>query len=228
MRREFTVEANTGRPQVAYKETIKKEAEAEGKYIKQSGGRGQYGHVWLRVAPQERGKGFEFLDEVKGGVIPKEFISAVEKGVVESLSKGVLAGFPLVDLTVTVFDGSSHDVDSSEMAFKIAASMALQEATRQAKLVLLEPVMKVQVIVPPNFLGDVTGDLSSRRGRITEMGERSTVRVIDAMVPLSEMFGYVTNLRSATQGRGSFTMEFSAYEEVPANVAQLIIEGKKK
>jgi elongation factor G len=228
MRREFTVEANTGRPQVAYKETIKGKAEAEGKYIRQSGGRGQYGHVWLKVEPLERGKGFEFLDEIKGGVIPQEFIAPTEKGVVEALQKGVLAGFPLVDIQVTLFDGSYHDVDSSEMAFKIAASMAVQEATRQAKLILLEPIMKVQVLVPPDFLGDVTGDLSSRRGRITEMGERGNIRVIDAMVPLSEMFGYVTNLRSATQGRGSFNMEFAAYEEVPKNVEQLIIEGKKK
>lgn len=228
MKREFGVEANVGRPQVAYKETIKGSAEGEGKYIKQSGGRGQYGHVWLKVEPMERGKGFEFLDEIKGGVIPREFVPAVEKGVIESLSKGILAGFPLVDLQVTVFDGSYHDVDSSEMAFKIAASMALNAATTQAKLILLEPIMKVQVVVPANFLGDVTGDLSSRRGRITEMGERGTARVIDAMVPMAEMFGYVTTLRSATQGRGSFTMEFSSYEEVPSNVAQMIIEGKKK
>ncbi|MEK7651280.1 MAG: elongation factor G [Patescibacteria group bacterium] len=228
MKREFTVEANTGRPQVAYKETIKGKAEAEGKYIRQSGGRGQYGHVWLRVEPLERGKGFEFVEEIKGGAIPQEFIAPVEKGVTEAAQKGILAGYPLVDLQVTVFDGSYHDVDSSEFAFKIAGSMALQEACRQAKLVLLEPIMNVQVIAPPDFLGDVTGDLSSKRGKIKAMGERGTIRVIDANIPLSEMFGYSTNLRSMTQGRGSFTMEFSHYEEVPGNIAQLIIEGKKK
>ena len=228
MKREFSVEANVGRPQVAYKETIKKEAEAEGKYIRQSGGRGQYGHVKIKVEPLERGKGFEFVDAIKGGIIPHEYIPAVEKGTVEAVGKGVLAGYPLVDLQVTLFDGSYHEVDSSEFAFKIAASMALQAATKQAKLVLLEPIMKVQVIVPPDFLGDVTGDISSKRGKIKEMGDRGTVRVIDALVPLSEMFGYATTLRSMTQGRGSFTMEFSNYEEVPGNIAQLIIEGKRK
>ncbi len=228
MKREFNVEANVGRPQVAYKETIKGEAEAEGKYIRQSGGKGQYGHVWLKVQPLERGKGFEFVDAIKGGSIPQEYIAPVEKGVTEAVQKGVLAGYPLVDLEVTVFDGSFHEVDSSEFAFKIAASMALQAAVQQAKLVILEPVMKVQVIVAPDFLGDVTGDISSKRGKIKAMGERSMVRVVDALVPLSEMFGYATNLRSMTQGRGSFTMEFSHYEEVPQNVAQAIIEGKKK
>jgi len=228
MKREFNVEANVGRPQVAYKETIKKNGQAEGKYIRQSGGRGQYGHVKLKVQPLERGKGFEFVNAIRGGIIPQEFIPAVEKGVKEAIDKGVLAGYPLVDLEVTLYDGSYHDVDSSEIAFKIAGAMALQEAAKQAKLVLLEPVMKVQAIVPPDFLGDITGDLSSRRAKITAMGERTNVRVVDAEVPLSEMFGYVTNLRSLTQGRGSFTMEFSHYEEVPANVAQLIIEGKKK
>ena len=228
MKREFTVNANTGRPQVAYKETIKGQAEAEGKYIRQSGGRGQYGHVWLKVEPLERGKGFEFLNEIKGGAIPQEFISPVEKGVTEAAQKGILAGYPLVDLQVTLFDGSYHDVDSSEFAFKIAGSMALQEACRQAKLIILEPIMKVQVIAPPDFLGDVTGDLSSKRGKIKAMGERGTVRVVDADVPLSEMFGYATSIRSMTQGRGSFTMEFSHYEEVPGNIAQLIIEGKNK
>ncbi len=228
MKREFGVEANIGRPQVAYKETIKGKAEAEGKYIRQSGGKGQYGHVWLRVEPLERGKGFEFVDEIKGGTIPQEFVPAVEKGVRETLTKGILAGYPLVDLKVTVFDGSYHDVDSSEFAFKIAASMALQEASKQAKLLLLEPTMNVQVIAPSEFLGDVTGDLSSRRGRISAMNERANLRVVDAEVPLSEMFGYVTNLRSMTQGRGSFTMEFSHYEEVPSNVSAQIIEGKKE
>jgi len=228
MKREFGVGANVGRPQVAYKETIKGKAEAEGKYIRQSGGKGQYGDVWLRVEALERGKGYEFVNEIKGGAIPQEFVSAVEKGVHEALTKGVLAGYPLVDLKVTVFDGSYHDVDSSEFAFKIAASMAFQEATKQAKLALLEPTMKVQVIAPAEFLGDMTGDISSRRGRINAMGERAHLRVVDAEVPLSEMFGYITNLRSMTQGRGSFTMEFSHYEEVPVSVAQQIIEGKTK
>ncbi len=228
MKREFNVEANVGRPQVAYKETIKGKAEAEGKYIRQSGGRGQYGHVWLNVEPLERGTGFEFVDAIKGGVIPQEFIPAAEKGIREALDRGILAGYPLIDLKVTLFDGSYHEVDSSEFAFKIAGSMALQEACTKAKLVLLEPIMKVQVIVPPDFLGDVTGDLSSKRGKIKAMGERGTIRVIDANVPLAEMFGYSTALRSMTQGRGSFTMEFSHYEEVPQNVAQTIVEGRKK
>ncbi len=228
MKREFSVEANVGRPQVAYKETIKGKAEAEGKYIRQSGGRGQYGHVWLKVEPMERGTGFEFVDAIKGGSIPQEFIPAVEKGVREALDRGILAGYPLIDLKVTLFDGSFHEVDSSEFAFKIAGSMALQEACTRAKLILLEPIMKVQTIAPPDFLGDVTGDLSAKRGRIKAMGERGTVRVIDADVPLAEMFGYSTALRSMTQGRGSFTMEFSHYEEVPQSVAAAIIEGKKK
>jgi elongation factor G len=228
MKREFGVEGNVGRPQVAYKETIKKTAEAEGKYIRQSGGRGQYGHVWLRIEPLERGKGFEFVDAIKGGIIPQEFIPAVEKGVREAAEKGVLAGYPLTDFKATLYDGSFHEVDSSEFAFKIAGSIALQEAAKNAKVVLMEPIMKVQVIVPPDFLGDVTGDLSSKRGKIKEMGERGTVRVIDAFVPLSEMFGYATTLRSMTEGRGSFNMEFSHYEEVPQNIAQLIIEGKRK
>lgn len=228
MKREFGVEANVGRPQVAYKETIKGKAEAEGKYIRQSGGKGQYGHVWLKVEALERGKGFEFLDEIKGGAIPQEFIAPVEKGVREALARGVLAGYTLTDIQVTLFDGSYHDVDSSEFAFKIAASMAVQEATKQAKLILLEPVMKVQVIIPPDFLGDATGDISSRRGKITSMSERGTARIIEADVPLAEMFGYVTNLRSMSQGRGSYNMEFARYDEVPNNVAQTIIEGRQK
>lgn len=228
MKREFSVEGNVGRPQVAYKETVKGKAEAEGKYIRQSGGRGQYGHVKLRVEPLERGKGFEFVNEIKGGIIPREFVPACEKGVREACEKGVLAGYPLTDLEVTLFDGSYHEVDSSEFAFKIAGSIALQEASKQARLVILEPVMGVQVIVPPQFLGDVTGDLSARRAKITGMGERASVRVVDAEVPLAEMFGYVTSLRSMTEGRGTFTMEFSHYDEVPRNVAEQIIEGKKK
>ncbi len=229
MKREFGVGANVGRPQVAYKETIRETAQAEGRYIKQSGGRGQYGHVWLRVEPQERAKGFEFIDAIKSGVIPHEFIPAVEKGVREALDKGVIGGYPLVDLKVTLYDGTYHDVDSSEMAFKIAAGMALQECVRRAKPVLLEPIMKVEVIVPENFLGEATGDLSSRRGQIEQMSDRSplNLKVIDAKVPLSEMFGYATTIRSLTQGRGTYSMEFSHYEPVPANVAQGIIEGKK-
>ncbi len=227
MRREFKVEANVGRPQVAYKETIKKEAEAEGKYIRQSGGRGQYGHVWLRVKPLERGKGFEFENEIRGGVIPQEFIPAVEKGVRESLDKGVVAGFPMVDMEVALYDGSYHEVDSSEAAFKIAGSMALKEAAKRATPIILEPVMKVEVVAPEQFLGDITGDLSSKRGKIEQMTERLNLKVIDAQVPLSEMFGYVTKLRSMTEGRASYTMEFDHYEEVPASVAELIKEGKK-
>lgn len=227
MKREFKVEANVGRPQVAYKEAIKKEAQAEGKYIKQSGGRGQYGHVRIRVAPLERGKGYEFVNEIKGGVIPQEFINPIEKGIKEALEKGVVAGFPLVDVQATVYDGSYHEVDSSEAAFKIAGSMALQEAVRRATPVILEPIMKVEVITPEQFLGDVTGDLSSKRGRIEQMSDRINVKVIDAKVPLSEMFGYVTKLRSMTEGRASYTMEFDHYEEVPPSVAELIKEGKK-
>ena len=227
MKREFTVLANVGRPQVAYRETIRAEAEAEGKYIKQSGGRGQYGHVELKVEPMERGKGFEFIDDIKGGAIPKEFIKPVEKGVIEAMQKGVVAGYPLNDIKVTLFDGSYHDVDSSEMAFKIAGSMALQEAAKRAKPVLLEPIMKVQTLVPSEFMGDITGDLSSKRGKIEAMIDRANIKVIDAKVPLSEMFGYATKLRSMSQGRGNFNMEFSHYEEVPNSVAELIKEGKK-
>jgi elongation factor G len=232
MRREFKVEANVGRPQVAYKETIKNEAEAEGKYIRQSGGRGQYGHVWLRVAPKERGAGFEFNNEIKGGIIPQEFIPAVGKGVKEAVDKGVLAGYPLVDILVELYDGSYHDVDSSEIAFKIAAAMALQEAAKRAKLVLLEPIMKLQVITSEQFMGDVIGDINSKRGQIENMTDRgegiSRVKIIDAKVPLADMFCYATTLRSMTQGRASFTMEFSHYEEVPGNITTQIVEGRRK
>jgi len=227
MKREFGVEGNVGRPQVAYKETLVGTAEAEGKYIRQSGGRGQYGHVWLKVAPRERGKGFEFVNTIKGGVIPSEFIPAVEKGVKEAIDKGVLAGYPFVDVQATLYDGSYHEVDSSEIAFKIAGAIAFQEAAKRAKVVLLEPLMKVQVITPPDFLGDVTGDLNARRGKIEALTERAGINVIDVKVPLSEMFGYATNLRSMTQGRGSFTMEFDHYEEVPKNIAEQIISGRK-
>ena len=227
MLREFKVSVNVGRPQVAYKETIKKVAEAEGKYIRQSGGRGQYGHVWLRVEPGERGSGFEFINEIKGGIIPQEFIPAVEKGVREAMEKGVKAGFPIVDTKVALYDGSYHEVDSSEAAFKIAGSIALQEAARRANMVLLEPIMKIEVIAPEQFFGDITGDLNSKRGKIEKMSERAMMKVIDAKVPLSEMFGYATKLRSMSQGRANYTMEFDRYEEVPNNVAELIIAGKK-
>jgi len=232
MLREFKVEANVGRPQVAYKETIKNQAEAEGKYIKQSCGRGQYGHVWLRVEPKDRGQGFEFINEIKGGIIPQEFIPAIGKGVKEAIDKGVLAGYHLVDMSVVLYDGSYHEVDSSEIAFKIAASMALQEAAKRAKLVLLEPIMRLQVVTPEQFMGDVIGDINSKRGRIENMTDRgegvARVKVIDAKVPMAEMFGYATTLRSTTQGRAAFTMEFDHYEEVPANITQQIVEGRKK
>ena len=228
MKREFKVEASMGRPQVAYKETIKGTAEAEGKYIKQSGGRGQYGHVWLRVESKKRGEGFEFIDEIKGGSIPKEFIPAVEKGVKEAMSKGVVAGYPLVDLSVALYDGSFHEVDSSEIAFKLAGSQALQSAARAAKAILLEPIMKLEVVIPDEFFGDVIGDLSSRRGKIEETSDRLNVKVIAAKAPLAEMFGYATSLRSLTQGRGNFTMEFDYYEETPANITQEIVEGKRR
>jgi elongation factor G len=228
MKREFKVEANVGQPQVAYKETIKITAEAEGKYIRQTGGRGQYGHVWLRLEPLERGKGFEFENELKGGVVPQEYVPAVEKGVREAMERGVIAGYPLQDMRVTIYDGSYHEVDSSEIAFKIAASMALQDGVKRAKGIILEPMMKVEVVAPEKFLGDVTGDLSSKRARIENLGQRAQLKVIDALVPLSEMFGYATSLRSMTEGRASYTMEFSHYEEVPSNVAAEIIDGKRK
>jgi len=228
MKREFKVEGNIGRPQVAYKETVKELAEAEAKYVRQTGGRGQYGHVWLRIEPKKRGEGFEFINEIKGGVIPQEFIPAVEKGVKEALDKGVLAGYPLVDLDCTLYDGSFHEVDSSELAFKIAGSMALQAATKRAKPVLLEPIMKLEVVIPQEFFGDVISDLSARRGRIEETKDRLNLKVIDAKVPLAEMFGYATSLRSLTEGRGTFTMEFDRYEEVPNNITQEIIDGKRR
>ncbi len=228
MRREFSVGANVGRPQVAYRETIKGTAQAEGKYIRQSGGKGQYGHVWLKVEPLEPGKGLEFENVIRGGVIPQEFIKPTEKGVREAASRGAIAQYPMVDLKVTLYDGSFHDVDSSEAAFKIAGSIAFQEAVKRARPVVMEPIMKVQIIVPAEFLGDVTGDVNSKRGKIEAMNDRFHTKVIDTKIPLSEMFGYATSLRSMSQGRGSFTMEFDHYEEVPNNIAQLIIEGKRK
>src|SRR6056297_142572 len=227
LQREFNVEANIGRPQVAYKETITSEAEARGEYIKQSGGRGQYGDVQLRVTPQDRGEGFEFIDEIKGGVIPQEFIPAVEKGVKEVLEEGVIAGYQVIDLSVTLFDGSFHEVDSSEGAFKIAGRMAFQEAFKRAKPILLEPIMSVEVIIPEEFLGDVMGDLSSRRGRVSKTTLRQGMKVIDSEVPLSQMFGYATSLRSLTKGRGNFSMEFKEYSPVPDSIAEEIMEGKK-
>jgi len=228
MKREFNVEANVGQPQVAYKETITASAEGEGKYIRQSGGRGQYGHAKVRIKPLERGSGFVFLDEVKGGVIPKEYIPAIKKGVKEALDKGIVANYPMTDVEVTVYDGSFHEVDSSEAAFKIAGSMAFQEAAKNAKPVILEPIMKVQVIMPSEFLGEITGNINSKRGRIEALGDRPGLKVIDAKIPLSELFGYATELRSMSQGRGSFTMEFDHYEPTPSNITQLIIEGKKR
>ncbi|MBI4250166.1 elongation factor G [Candidatus Uhrbacteria bacterium] len=220
MKREFKVEANIGKPQVAYKETIRATGEGEGKYIRQSGGRGQYGHCLLRVEPLERGKGFEFVDEIKGGVIPREFVPAIEKGIKETLTRGVLAGYPLIDVKATVFDGSYHEVDSSEVAFKLAGSFAFQDACKKAHLVLLEPVMKVEVVTPEQFMGEVIGDINSKRGQIQEMTDRAGVKVIHAMIPLAEMFGYATQLRSMSQGRASYSMEFSHYAEVPRNIVE--------
>ncbi len=228
MMREFKVEANIGKPQVAYKETIKANAQAEEKYIKQSGGRGQYGHVYIKVEPLERGAGNEFEDVIKGGSIPQEFIPAVEKGVNEAMDNGVVAGYPVVDVKATLYDGSYHDVDSSEAAFKIAGSKGVKAAMRKAKPVLLEPIMKVEVTTPDNYMGDVVGDLNSKRGQIQEMSDRpQQIKVILAMVPLAEMFGYATKLRSVTQGRASYAMEFDHYEEVPNNIA-LKITGEDK
>lgn len=228
LKREFGVETKVGKPQVAYKETITQEAEAEGKYIRQSGGRGQYGHVVIKVRPLERGKGFNFVDQIKGGIIPKEFIPPVEKGIKEAMKKGVLAGYPLTDLEATLFDGSFHEVDSSDIAFEIAGSIALQEAAKKAKPILLEPIMKLEVVIPEKFFGDIIGDINSRRGRIEETFERAGQKVILAKVPLAEMFGYATALRSQTEGRGTFTMEFDHYEKVPDNIAQEIMESRGK
>ncbi len=229
MKREFKVEANVGKPQVAYREAIRTKAEdIEGKYIRQSGGRGQYGHAVITLEPLERGKGYEFVDAIKGGVVPREYIQPINKGIQEAVQRGVLAGFPVLDVKVTLTDGSYHEVDSSEAAFKVAGSMAFQEACRKAGIYLLEPIMKVEVVTPEQFMGDVIGDLNAKRGQIQDMTERSGARVVTALVPLSEMFGYTTNLRSMTQGRASSTMEFAHYGEVPNNVAQAVIEGKKK
>jgi elongation factor G len=226
MKREFGVEANVGKPQVAYREAIKKPVQIEGKFIKQSGGRGQYGHVWLRLEPQAAGKGFEFVDAIKGGTVPREYIPAVEKGLRETLPNGVLAGFPVVDVKVTLFDGSYHDVDSNENAFKMAASMAFKDGMRAATPVLLEPMMAVEVETPEDFMGNVVGDLSGRRGMIQGMEDVVGVKVIKAEVPLSEMFGYSTTLRSLSQGRATYTMEFKHYTEAPKTIAEAVINKK--
>lgn len=224
MRREFSVEANVGKPQVAYRETIRKSVEQEGRYVRQTGGRGQYGHVWIRLEPLDPGKGFEFENEVVGGAIPREYIPAVEKGIREQLENGVLAGYPVVDVKVALFDGSYHDVDSSEMAFKIAGSMAFKEGASKAKPVLLEPIMKVEVVTPEDYMGDVVGDLNRRRGIVLGMDENPTGKIITAEVPLAEMFGYATTLRSLSQGRSTYTMEFCKYLEAPASIAEAIIK----
>jgi elongation factor G len=224
MKREFNVEANVGKPQVAYREAIKKSVEAEGKHVKQSGGKGQYGHVWLKVEPNEAGKGYEFVDAIKGGTVPREFIPAVQKGLNEALTSGVLAGFPVVDVKVTLFDGSYHEVDSSEQAFKMAAILGFKDGMRKANPILLEPMMAVEVETPEDFMGNVVGDLSSRRGMIQGMDDQiGGIKVVKAEVPLAEMFGYSTTLRSLSQGRATYTMEFKHYSEAPKSVADAII-----
>ena len=227
MRREFSVDCNVGKPQVAYRETIKASVESEGKFVRQSGGRGQYGHCWLRLEPQEQGKGYEFVNAVVGGVIPKEYIPAIDKGVQEQMENGVLAGFPVVDVKVTVFDGSFHEVDSSEMAFKIAGSMAFKAGFMKASPVLLEPLMKVEVETPEDYMGDVIGDLNRRRATVEGMEDGPMGKIIHAMVPLGEMFGYATDLRSQTQGRASYTMEFGRYAECPRNIADAVISERQ-
>ncbi len=224
MKREFKVEANVGKPQVAYRETIRGTVKQEGKYIKQTGGRGQYGHVWIEIEPQEAGKGFEFVNKIVGGVVPREYIPAVGKGIEEALGTGVIAGYQMVDIKATLYDGSYHDVDSSEMAFKIAGSMAFKDAARNASPVLLEPLMKVEVTTPEDYMGDVVGDLNRRRGKVNSMTSRGNTQVVNAFVPLADMFGYATDLRSLSQGRAAYTMQFDHYEEVPGNIAKEISE----
>lgn len=227
MKREFKVEANVGAPQVAYRETFRESANVEGKFARQSGGRGQYGHVWIEFSPNEEGKGFEFVNGIVGGVVPREYIPAVQAGLEDAIQRGVLAGYPLVDIKARLFDGSYHDVDSSEMAFKIAASMALKNAASKCKPVILEPVMRVEVVIPEEYLGDIMGMITARRGRVEGMDARGNAQVVRAMVPLSEMFGYATALRSSTQGRGVFSMHFDHYEEVPKSVSEQIIKKNK-
>ncbi|MBU6447430.1 elongation factor G [Patescibacteria group bacterium] len=226
MKREFKVEANVGKPQVAYKEKFKKIVESEGKYIRQSGGKGQYGHCWIRLEPREPGAGFTFESEIVGGTIPREFIAPIEKGVKEAAENGVIAGYPVIDFFCAVYDGSFHDVDSSEVAFKIAASKAFQEGVRKADPVLLEPIMKVEITVPDSYMGDVIGDVNAKRGQVKEMNDRGHLKIIDAYIPLAEMFGYATALRSMTQGQGNYAMEFDHYDEVPRNIAAGIIEAR--
>lgn len=228
MKREFKVEANVGQPQVAFRETCRKEVNQEGKYIRQTGGRGQYGHVWLKITPQEAGTGFEFINKIVGGTIPREFISPVETGIKEAMDRGVIAGYPVVDVAVELYDGSFHEVDSSEMAFKIAGSMAFQEGFKKADPILLEPIMKIEVTTPEESMGDVIGDLNSKRGQIHKMSDRSNLKIVNADVPLASMFGYTTNLRSMSQGRASSVMEFSHYAEVPAHVMKEIVEKRSK
>jgi elongation factor G len=225
MRREFKVETNVGQPMVAYRETIRQTADCEGKYIKQSGGRGQYGHVWIKFEPNETGKGFEFVDATVGGSVPREFVKPTEEGLRDALDHGIVAGYPVIDIKATLFDGSYHDVDSSEMAYKIAASMALKAAATKCKPVILEPIMAVEVVAPNEYLGSVMGDVSSRRGAITDQEERGNAICVKAHIPLSEMFGYVTDLRSFTQGRGTYSMKFDHYNEVPKSIAEKIIKN---
>jgi elongation factor G len=227
MRREFKVEANVGAPQVAYRETFRAAAEVEGKFARQSGGRGQYGHVWIEFSPNEEGKGFEFVNGIVGGTVPREYIPAVQAGLEDAMGNGVLAGYPLIDVKARLFDGSYHDVDSSEMAFKIAASMALKNAAKKCNPVILEPMMKVEVVIPDEYLGDIMGDITSRRGRVEGMEARGNAQVVRAFVPLSEMFGYATALRSNTQGRGTYSMHFDHYEEVPKSISEEIIKKNK-
>jgi elongation factor G len=223
MKREFKVDANVGAPQVAYRETIRKSVEQEGKFIRQSGGRGQYGHVWLRIEPNGKG-GYEFVNGIVGGAVPKEYIPAVDKGIQEQLKNGILAGYPIVDVKVTFFDGSYHDVDSSEMAFKIAASMCFKEGARKAVPVVLEPIMAMEVETPEDYMGDVVGDLNRRRGVVLGMDDNAGVKVLKAEVPLAEMFGYSTTLRSLSQGRATYSMEFKKYQEAPSNIAEAVIK----
>jgi len=224
MKREFKVEANIGKPQVAYRETIRKAVEAEGKFVRQSGGRGQYGHVRIRLEPMEKGAGYEFVNAIVGGVVPKEYINSVDKGIQESMTNGVVAGYPVVDCKATLYDGSYHEVDSSEMAFKIAGSMAFKNAAHMASPVLLEPIMKVEVVTPEDYMGDVMGDVSRRRGILQGMDDSPSGKIINAHVPLSEMFGYATDLRSQSQGRATYTMEFDHYAEAPNSVSEEIIK----
>jgi elongation factor G len=226
--REFKVEANVGKPQVAYRETITKTIKSEGRFVRQSGGRGQYGHVWLTLEPQTPGKGFEFVNRIVGGTIPKEYISAVEKGVVEAMEKGILAGYPMVDIKVTLIDGSYHEVDSSEMAFKIASSIGFKEGARRANLILLEPLMSIEIIAPEEFMGQVVSDLNSRRGKTTKVEYRAGTNVIIGEAPLANMFGYATDLRSLTQGRATFTLQFSHYSPVPQSVSEGILSELKR